>query len=302
MAGRILVFAEQREGNVRKSSFEALGRAIALGDEVHGVLVGSAVAQRAPMLGNYGAKVVHCAEDPSLEHYSGEGYAAALEAAIDAAQPDLVLLIATAMGKDLAPRIAARKGLCMLSDCISLDESDGAYEATKSMYGGKVFSKVRTTGKPALATLRPSAYPVPAPSADTATVEPLSASGDGARARVTQVLKQEGGGPRRPGGGSCRHRWPWAEGTGKLRADRRTGRRAWRGRGRVSGGRRRGMDRSRPPGWPDRQGHLAEAVHRRGRLRCDPAPGGDAHREVHRGRQQRRRRTDLQYRRLRHRR
>ena len=193
MAGRILVFAEQRDGNVRKSTFEALGRAAELGDEVHAVLVGSAVAQIAPMLGNYGAKVVHCAEDPSFELYSGEGYAAALSAAIDAAAPDLVLVIATAMGKDLAPRVAARKQLCMLTDCITLDEIGGAFEATKSMYGGQVFAKVRATGKPVLATLRPSAYPAPAPSSDTAAMESLSIAASEVGAKVVEVLKQEEG-------------------------------------------------------------------------------------------------------------
>lgn len=193
MAGRILVFAEQRDGNVRKSTFEALGRAGELGDEVHAVLVGSAVAQIAPMLGNYGAKVVHCAEDPSFELYSGQGYAAALSAAIDAAAPDLVLVIATAMGKDLAPRVAARKQLCMLTDCITLDEIGGAFEATKSMYGGQVFAKVRATGKPVLATLRPSAYPAPAPSSDTAATESLSIAASEVGAKVVEVLKQEEG-------------------------------------------------------------------------------------------------------------
>ncbi len=193
MAGRILVFAEQRDGKVRKSTFEALGRAAELGDEVHAVLVGSAVAQIAPMLGNYGAKVVHCAEDPSFELYSGEGYAAALSAAIDAAAPDLVLVIATAMGKDLAPRAAARKQLCMLSDCITLDEIGGAFEATKSMYGGQVFAKVRATGKPVLATLRPSAYPAPEPSSDTAAMESLSVAVSEVGAKVVEVLKQEEG-------------------------------------------------------------------------------------------------------------
>ncbi len=194
MAGRVLVFAEQREGSFRKSTFEAVGRAAALGGEVHVLLVGSSVASIAPALGGYGAEVVHTVEDPRCERYWSDGYAAALTAAIDAVSPELVLLVATAMGKDVAPRVAARRQLAFLSDCISLDRVDGAFEATKSMYGGKVFAKVRSTRTPVIATLRPSAYPVPPPGQGAAAVQPLAvALPADSRARVVEVVKTEAG-------------------------------------------------------------------------------------------------------------
>ncbi len=194
MANRILVFAEQREGSFRKSTFEAIGRAKELGGEVHALVVGSAVSGIAPTLGGYGADVVHTVEDAACELYWSDGYGAALTAAIDAVDPELVLMIATAMGKDLAPRVAARKRMAMLTDCITLDEEDGAFVATKSMYGGKVFAKVRSTRKPVMATLRPSAYPVPAVAEHEAQVQPLAVEmPDDSRARVVQVQKAEAG-------------------------------------------------------------------------------------------------------------
>ncbi|MCK4305865.1 MAG: electron transfer flavoprotein subunit alpha/FixB family protein [Candidatus Eisenbacteria sp.] len=194
MAGRILVFAEQREGNFRKSAFEAIGRAKDLTDDVHALVVGSSISTIAPTLGNYGAQIVHTVEDPSLDRYWSDGYAAALTAAFEALEPDLVIIVATAMGKDLAPRVAARKGLAILSNCITLEETDGAFEATKSIYGGKVFATVRTTRKPAMATIRPSAYPVPESSDTLATVQPLAVDLPAdSRVKVTQVLKQEEG-------------------------------------------------------------------------------------------------------------
>jgi len=194
MAGRILVFAEQRDGSFRKSTFEALGRAKELGSEVHALLVGSSVASIAPSLGSYGATSVHTVEDSRCELYWSDGYAAALTAAIDALAPELVLLVATGMGKDLAPRVAARRNMAFLSDCIALDEVDGAFEATKSMYGGKVFAQVRSTRKPVIATLRPSAYPAPAPASAAAAVTPLAVElPNDSRARVIEVRKTEAG-------------------------------------------------------------------------------------------------------------
>ncbi|MFC1573106.1 electron transfer flavoprotein subunit alpha/FixB family protein, partial [Candidatus Eisenbacteria bacterium] len=121
-------------------------------------------------------------------------YAAAMCAAFEAIKPDLVMMISTSMGKDLAPRVAARLGIPLLSDCITLSEADGGFEATKSMYGGKVFATVGTSRTPAMATLRPSAYPVPEATDATATAEPLTfdTPGEGG-AKVVEVLKQEEG-------------------------------------------------------------------------------------------------------------
>jgi electron transfer flavoprotein alpha subunit len=194
MAGRVLVFAEQREGHLRKSAFEALGRAKELGSEVHALLIGSSVSSLAAALGNYGAQVVHTLEDPSLELCWSDGYAAACAQAIDEIQPELVLMVATAAGRDLAARVAARKNMAMLTDCVTLDENEGTFHATKSMYGGKVFAKVRATRKPVMATLRPSAYPAPPPSNATAEVKPLAVDLPAdSRARVAEVVRKEEG-------------------------------------------------------------------------------------------------------------
>lgn len=194
MADRILVFAEQREGNFRKNTFEAIGRAKEMGGEVHAVLAGSAIAAMAPTLGHYGAQTVHTVEDEALQYGWSDGYAAALTAAIDEVQPDLIFMIASAMGKEVAARVAARKGLALLTDCISVEEKDGFAEGVKSMYGGKVFTTVRATRTPALVTLRPSAYPVPEATGDAAQVKPLSVTLPAeSRARVVEVLKTEEG-------------------------------------------------------------------------------------------------------------
>jgi electron transfer flavoprotein alpha subunit len=138
--------------------------------------------------------VVHTVEEPRLALYWSDGHAAALTQAVDALQPDLVLMIATAMGKDLAARVAARRGMALLTDCISLDLADGGLQAVKSMYGGKVFATVRALRSPVLATLRPSAYPAPAPDGAPAEVRPLAVDLPAdSRARVAEVVQHEQG-------------------------------------------------------------------------------------------------------------
>jgi len=194
MLKRVLVLAEQREGRFRKSAYEAVGLARTLGSEVHVVLVGSSVAALAPQLGAYGATTVHTVEDPRLALYWPEGYAAALAAAIEAVQPELVLLIATAMGKDVSARVAARTQAALLSDCIQLELQDGALQAVKSMYGGKVFATVRAQRLPVVATVRPSAYPAPAPGSAAPQVQALAvALPEAPRAAVVEVAQHEQG-------------------------------------------------------------------------------------------------------------
>jgi len=137
---------------------------------------------------------VHTVEDERLARYWSEGYAAALAAAVEALEPELVLLVATAMGKDLLARVAARRNLAVLSDCISLTETDGTFEAVKSMYGGKVFATVRAKRKPVIASLRPSAYPVPEKRGAEPAVQSLAVELPGdVRAQVVEVRKQEEG-------------------------------------------------------------------------------------------------------------
>jgi electron transfer flavoprotein alpha subunit len=194
MAGRVLVFAEQRSGVLRRSSAEALGLARQLGGEVHALLIGDRVAALASQLGAHGADVSHVVEDPRLALYWSEGYTAALAEAIARLDPDLILMIATAMGKDLLARTAARLGLAALTDCISLTETDGAFTAVKSMYGGKVFATVQGARRPVIASLRPSAYPAPPVVEKQAQVQALPVNlPEQQRARVLEVRQKEGG-------------------------------------------------------------------------------------------------------------
>ncbi len=142
-----LVFAEQRRGKLKKAAFEAIGAAKGLSSKfqepISAVLIGHQVGGLAQDLARYGADQVYLAEDPQLEYYSSEAYASILCDFVSKRQPRVILLGATAMGKDLAPKVAARLKTCLINDCISLELNDqGQLVATRPMYGGKIRAEV----------------------------------------------------------------------------------------------------------------------------------------------------------------
>jgi len=156
---KALVFVEQRHGEFRKAAIEALceGRRLSEGGECVAVVIGSNVNGIAAQLGGFGADKVLAADNPLLENYSTEGYTAALQKAIENESPDVVLMAATAMGRDLAPRLGARLDVPVLADVTSLSWSD-TLEAVRPVYAGKVLMTVKAGKKGAIATTRPKAF------------------------------------------------------------------------------------------------------------------------------------------------
>ncbi len=161
----VLVFIEQRDGKIRRSSLEALtlGRALSqkTGGTLGAVVAGSGIASLAGELAAYGAAKVFVADRPELALFSSEGYAAALDAAVTAFKPSIVLASATAMGRDVAPRFAARRGVSVLSDVMTLDVANGRISGERPVYSGK--ARVQVTAAPSaeiqVATPRPNVFP-----------------------------------------------------------------------------------------------------------------------------------------------
>jgi electron transfer flavoprotein alpha subunit len=193
MGNNVLVVAEQRDGVLKKVAFEMLGAgaglAQALGGSVEAILLGSGVSELADTLAQYGAAKVFVADDPSLEPYSSEGYTNALAAFVGQMDPAIVLIAATAMGKDLAPRLAARLGVGLATDCTALEIDGGRLLATRPIFAGKALAQVTLSGDPQMATVRPNVLPAPEPDAtQKATVEPVAAAVGNVRARVVDIL------------------------------------------------------------------------------------------------------------------
>lgn len=166
MPGNVLFFAEQRDGKLRNVAREAaaIGRSLAdgAGSKLEGVIVGSGdLSGLAGELSALGADRVYLVSSDKLGHYGGTAYTSGMAKVIKERSPSYVLIGASAMGKDLAPRLASRLGVGMASDCTSIELQGDDLIATRPVYAGKAFVRVRVKGKPAIVSLRPKAFPLP---------------------------------------------------------------------------------------------------------------------------------------------
>jgi electron transfer flavoprotein alpha subunit len=171
----ILLFAEQREGKFRKSAFEVAraGKAIAdqLGSEAVGVVIGHNVEPIAPELGGFGVRRVLVVDDPRLRLYSGTAYAKVLAELVKKEQPSVILAAASAMGKDLVPRLAIKVDAGSAVDCTALRVENGEIIATRPVYAGKAFIEVKVNSAVKIFTLRPNVINAGTASSDRAAVE-----------------------------------------------------------------------------------------------------------------------------------
>ncbi len=197
MSETILTFAEQRDGKLRRPSLEAVSEARRLADaqgcRVASALIGSGVGGLVDELASFGADRVLVYDEPGFAAYATEAYARALAHAVVETKPAAVLLAFTAIGKDLAPRLAARVGAGLVSDCVGLSMKEGRLEARRPMYAGKAFALVRWTGDLQMATLRANVFSLGQPD-PSRRAEVVSASvATDSRAQVREVRAAKGG-------------------------------------------------------------------------------------------------------------
>ncbi len=182
----VWVFTEQREGKLMNVALELLGeghrisREIGSDTKVCAVLVGGNVDHLIDELYAYGADLVYVASDPLLERYTTDGYAKVITDSIKEYKPEIVLFGATHIGRDLAPRIAARLDTGLTADCTRLDVNTGNYidyldqyttmntkdmdrndgnknlKQTRPAFGGNLMATiVCPTHRPQMSTVRP---------------------------------------------------------------------------------------------------------------------------------------------------
>ena len=185
----ILTFAEQRDGALRRASLEVVSEAKRLagsfGGTVSTVVVGPGTEGLAAELGSYGADKVHVFDDGAYDAYATEAWATAVASVISETSPSVALFPMTAMGKDLAPRVAAKVEAGLVSDCVALEAKDGGLTARRPMYAGKAYATVEWEAEPRLASLRPNVFALETPDSSK-SAEVVKASADTAsRAKVT---------------------------------------------------------------------------------------------------------------------
>jgi len=194
MATSVLAFAETRGGEIRKIAYEAVSVARALADaaggEVHAVVAGAAgIAGKAGALGGAGADVVIALEHPALANYNPEALATFIAERVKSGGYRAVTFVASAQGRDLAPRVAAKLGVPLASDLITVSLTGDKVVGTHPVNTGKVIATVTLSATPAVISMRPGAVTV-ADAARTPRVETATPSGDpsASKVKVTETL------------------------------------------------------------------------------------------------------------------
>ena len=198
MTQGILVFVEQRNGSVKRTSLEALSAARilanTLGESVTALCLGS--EDESVPLAQYGADQIIVAQHDLLQSYSAEGYALTVIQVAKRMAPRAILGSASAMGRDFLPRVASGLGVGLAQDCVGIElTADKKLEITRPIYAGKAFARIRPTMEPAMATLRPNVFSAAAPdSSRSAQKEAFTPdlSAEKVRACVTAVESAAG--------------------------------------------------------------------------------------------------------------
>jgi electron transfer flavoprotein alpha subunit len=158
----VWVFAEQRDGRLAPVSLELLGKAqglaASLQQEVSALLLGYQVSGLSEVLMEYGADTVHVADHKALRDYRTNAYTAVIEGLVKEYKPNVLLLGATHVGRDLAPRVSRRVAVGLTADCteLTVDPGEGILLQTRPAFGGNVMATIANRySRPQMATVRP---------------------------------------------------------------------------------------------------------------------------------------------------
>ena len=195
MANKILAILEQREGLLKKVSFEAASTASKLAKElnleVEAVVAGSDV-NNLNEISKYGiTKVVHL-KNSEFTNYTSSGYTEAISNYAKESNAVCLIVGNTSLGNDLAPRVAVKLNSGCIMDCVNLQVEAGNIIATRPIYAGKAFVKVKLSSDVKVFTIRPNVFKAELSDSGSASVETIEITNPNLKAKVVSFKKSEG--------------------------------------------------------------------------------------------------------------
>lgn len=198
----VWVFAEQREGKLANVTLELLGEGRKLADELReplvAVILGKGIEPLAKKLIAHGADKVFVADAPELEHFLEDSYTQVIVDLVKRESPNIILYGATAMGRSLAPKVAARLETGLTADCTGLevDVAERNLLQTRPAFGGNLMATILCPNhRPQMATVRPKVFkPLAEDSSRTGEIVAvdLASTKWDLRAKVLEVVKETG--------------------------------------------------------------------------------------------------------------
>lgn len=190
----VLVFIDQSEGHIKKSSFEAASYAAQLaeksGTTAEAIVLG-AVSDDLASLGNYGIKKVHTVADASLNNLDAQVFAKVIAQAAEASGADVVVFSNNTAGKAVAPRLSVRLKAGLVSGAVALPDTSNGFTVKKSVFSGKAFANISVSSAKKIIALNPNSFSITT-SGGTAEVAPFAATVDAPKVSVTAVNKVTG--------------------------------------------------------------------------------------------------------------
>jgi len=190
---KVLVFVEQRDNKLKKSALEAIAAARKLtgsAAQVAALIVGGSVDGLAGELKSYGVDTVYTVNGAAFDKYNVMAYAAATEQAIKTFAPKLVLGIASPMGRDLFPRLAARFDAGIATDLIEIKINGDYITGLKPMYSGKCYAELTLQNTELqFATLRPNVFKGETSGDGAATVSKLEVAAPASALQTVEIRK-----------------------------------------------------------------------------------------------------------------
>ncbi|HPF38916.1 MAG TPA: electron transfer flavoprotein subunit alpha/FixB family protein [Phycisphaerae bacterium] len=200
MTKDILVFIEQRDGVILPAALQALTAARELagrtGGKVAAVIVGNGLGPVADRVEKCGAATIYLVDAEPLAKYNAMTYARAIGDVVTQADPQIVLLAASFMGRDVSPRVAIRTGAGLATDCTAFEiADDGALSASRPIFNGKAYNHVRfSADKRQIASVRPNTFAMPEETGAGAERVNVAFSADPSDAKsVTKAINRTGG-------------------------------------------------------------------------------------------------------------
>ena len=195
MANKILAILEQREGLLKKVSFEAASTASKLAKELNlevEAVVAGADVNNLNEISKYGiSKVVHL-KNSDFANYTSSGYTEAISNYAKEVNAVCLIVGNTSLGNDLAPRLAVKLNSGCIMDCVNLQVESGEVVATRPIYAGKAFVKVKLSSDVKVFTIRPNVFKAELSDSGSASVETKEISNPNLKAKVVSFKKSEG--------------------------------------------------------------------------------------------------------------
>ncbi|MFC2084371.1 electron transfer flavoprotein subunit alpha/FixB family protein [Bacteroidota bacterium] len=195
MKNKILVFIEQRNGIIKKASLEAAGAAVDIAGktdiEAEAIAVGNEI-DSLDSLGKYGIKKINYIKNNDLQNYTPSGYAKEIAKFSTENDVDIILFPNTAMGKDLAPRVAVKIDAGIAMDCVEYKLEDDNIVLTRPVYAGKAFTDITITKPKKVITLRPNVFKAEEKFDFSPEIEEVNVTDVDLSTKVTDIKKSEG--------------------------------------------------------------------------------------------------------------